>query len=235
MGIFTTDDPRSGQNKPESVDMFADRRDAGRKLARALEKYKGKEVLVLAIPRGGVEPGFEVACHLDAEFSLLISRKLPYPDNPESGFGAVAEDGSTFLIHGAAARLSAVEIDAIKNEQVHEIKRRIQVLRKGKPLLELKGKTVILVDDGLAMGSTMEASILLCRKKKPEKIVVAVPVAGRDVTKQMQEQVDEMVVLESPPFFRAVAQVYRNWYDVPDREVLSIMKEWEKKKTLADF
>jgi putative phosphoribosyl transferase len=208
--------------------MFEDRKDAGKKLAEALEKYANQNVLVLAIPRGGVEPAFEAACHLNADFSLLISRKLPFPDNPESGFGAVAEDGSTFIINGAARWLSATEIDVIKNKQIQEIKRRIKVLRGGRPIPELKGRTVILVDDGLAMGSTMRASILMCRKRDPDKIIAAVPVAGRDVAKQIQPEVDELIVLESPPFFRAVAQVYRDWHDVPDQDVLEMMQKWEK-------
>jgi putative phosphoribosyl transferase len=207
--------------------MFEDRKDAGRKLARALEQYADENVLVLAIPRGGVEAAFEVAAHLNADFSLLITRKLPYPDNPEAGFGAVAEDGSTFIVNGGTGWLSSTEIDVIKNEQIYEIKRRIKVLRGGKSLPKIENRTVILVDDGLAMGSTMRASILMCRKQNPEKIVAAVPVAGRDVAKQMQSEVDELVVLEAPPFFRAVAQVYKNWYDVSDQEVLEIMQKWQ--------
>ncbi len=209
--------------------MFQDRKDAGKKLARALEKYAEKNVLVLAIPRGGVEPAFEAANHLDADFSLLISKKLPYPDNPEAGFGAVAEDGSTFIINGAAGWLSSMEIDMIKKNQMQEIERRMRVLRGGRPLPEIEKRTVILVDDGLAMGSTMRAAILLCRKRDPEKLIAAVPVAGRDVVKQIQSEVDELVVLESPPFFRAVAQVYENWYDVSDQEVLEIMQKWKKR------
>ena len=207
--------------------MFEDRKDAGRKLARALEQYADENVLVLAIPRGGVEAAFEVAAHLNTDFSLLITRKLPYPDNPEAGFGAVAEDGSTFIVNGGTGWLSSTEIDVIKNEQIYEIKRRIKVLRGGKSLPKIENRTVILVDDGLAMGSTMRASILMCRKQNPEKIVAAVPVAGRDVAKQMQSEVDELVVLEAPPFFRAVAQVYKNWYDVSDQEVLEIMQKWQ--------
>jgi len=209
--------------------MFEDRKDAGEKLARALEKYKNKNVLVLAIPRGGVEVGYQVAKYLNADFSLLVSRKLPYPDNPEAGFGAIAEDGSTFIFEDATGWVSEEEIDRIKKEQIKEIKRRVKVLRKGKPLPEISGKTVILIDDGLAMGSTMRASIMLCKKKKAKKVVVAVPVSGKRIAYEVGRTVDEMIILEIPEFYQAVAQVYRNWYDVSDKEVIKIIKEWKNR------
>lgn len=204
--------------------MFADRRDAGRKLALALKKYRGHNVMVLAIPRGGVEVGYQVAEYLNADFSILISRKLPFPDNPEAGFGAIAEDGSVFIAADAAVWLSGEQIERIEREQIKEINRRIEVLRKGKPLPEMTGRTVILVDDGLAMGSTMRAAIMLCRRKKAGKIVVAVPVAGERVADEVSRIADEIVVLEMPWNFMAVAQVYENWYDVSDAEVLDIMQ-----------
>lgn len=204
--------------------MFADRRDAGRKLALALKKYRGHNALVLAIPRGGVEVGYQVAEYLNADFSILISRKLPFPDNPEAGFGAIAEDGSVFIATDAAVWLPKEQIERIEREQIKEINRRIEVLRKGKPLPEMTGRTVILVDDGLAMGSTMRAAIMLCRRKKAGKIVVAVPVAGERVADEVSRIADEIVVLEMPWNFMAVAQVYENWYDVSDAEVLDIMQ-----------
>ncbi len=206
--------------------MFEDRKDAGEKLARALGGYRNKGAIVLAIPRGGVEVGYEVADHLNAELSIIITRKLPFPDNPEAGFGAVAEDGSTFTIDGAEEWLDREEIEKIKKEQKEEIERRIKVLRGGKPIPDIKGKITILVDDGIAMGSTMTASIMLCRKKEAGKIVVAVPVTGNDTLRRIKRIADEVIVLETPPFFQAVAQVYRNWYDVPDSEVIEIMKRW---------
>jgi len=207
--------------------MFEDRKDAGEKLAKALEKYKDKKVLVLAIPRGGVEVGFQVVKYLNADFSLLISRKLPFPDNPEAGFGAIAEDGSTFIFKDAASWLSEEAIDGIKKEQIEEIKRRVGILRQGRPLPEISDRTVILIDDGLAMGSTMRASIMLCKKKNAKKIIVAVPVSGRKVAYEIGQMADEVVILEKPLFFQAVAQVYRNWYDVSDDEVIKIIKKWE--------
>lgn len=208
--------------------MFKDREDAGKQLAEVLEKYKGQRVLILAIPRGGVEVGYQVAKQLHADFSILISRKLPYPDNPEAGFGALAEDGSAIILKESSLWMPEEKIQKIILEQTEEVKRRVKVLRKGKPLPEISGRTVILVDDGLAMGSTMRAAIELCRKRNAKKIVVAVPVAGRRVAREIDKLVDETIILEVPEFFQAVAQVYLNWYDVPDEEAIEIMRKWEK-------
>jgi len=209
--------------------MFRDRTDAGEKLAWALEKYQDDRPVVLAIPKGGVEVGYRVAKYLNADFSIIVSRKLPFPDDPEAGFGAVAEDGSTFILDYAAHGLLQQTIKGITKEQKQEIERRIRILRKGKPLLEVADRTVILVDDGIAMGSTMRASIMLCKKKKTGKIVVASPVASPSNVAELEKIVDDVVVLEQPLFFRAVAQVYANWYDVPDEEVIKIMEQWERK------
>jgi predicted phosphoribosyltransferase len=221
---MTTDSSISGQSG-----MFRDRKDAGEKLASALEKYRREDPLILAIPKGGVEVGYEVAKHLSAELHILIARKLPFPNNPEAGFGAVAEDGSTFILDYAARGLPAATIERILQTQRREIQRRIAALRKGKPLPEIAGRTVILIDDGIAMGSTMRASIAMCKNKKAQKIVVAAPVAGPSTAADLEPLVDDVVILAKPPLFRAVAQVYENWYDVPDHEVLQIMDTWERK------
>ncbi len=204
--------------------MFNDRRDAGRKLGEALEGYKGKDVLVLAIPRGGVEVGYYVSEHLGAHFSIVIVRKLPLPTNPEAGFGAIAEDGSIFLADSIAGAIPSKLSERVREEQKQEIVRRIRILRQGRPLPAIEGRTVILVDDGIAMGSTMQAAVKLCRNKKAGKIVVASPVAGPPAVSSLTGAVDEIVVLEQPELFRAVAQVYRNWYDVPDEEVIEILQ-----------
>lgn len=203
--------------------MFKNRKDAGQKLAVALQAYKGKNPLVLAIPRGGVELGYEVSKALDADFSLIICRKLPFPLNSESGFGAIAEDGSFFINELAATSVSKKKIEEIIAQQSLEIKRRIQTLRGAKPLPSIKGRTVILVDDGIAMGSTMHVAVELCKKKDAKKIIVAVPVASNQAIQKFSKMADEVVVLESPLDFHAVAQVYENWYDVRDKEVLDFL------------
>jgi predicted phosphoribosyltransferase len=214
--------------------MFKNRKDAGEKLAKALEKYRIENPIILAIPRGGVEVGLQVAAKLNTDFSLIISRKLPFPDNPEAGFGAIAENGSTFILENAHNWLSGETIERIKQEQIAEIERRIKALRGGNSLSELEGRTVILIDDGIAMGSTMRAAIELCKNRKARKIVVAVPVAGREVAEELQKIVDELVVLEIPAYFRAVAQAYERWYDVSDEEVLDLLRENIRKKELND-
>jgi len=211
--------------------MFRDREDAGRRLAKALEKYHDKRALVLGIPRGGAEVAFYVACGLNADFSILVARKLPYPDEPEAGFGALAEDGSLSISEDVRFMLSDDEIRKIVQQQKEEIRRRVRVLRKGKPLPELEGRTVILVDDGLAMGSTMKAAIALCRKRKAGKIVVAVPVAGDRVAREIGDLADQTIVLEKPVPFYAVAQAYVHWYDVPDSEVLDLLDRWENERS----
>ena len=214
--------------------MFKDRKDAGKKLADKLQHYKDNNALILAIPRGGVELGYEVAKALHCELSMIICRKLPYPHNPESGFGAIAEDGSVFIYEAAKGDLSDEEIEHIKQAQQQEIKRRIAVLRGGRPLPSLKDRTVILVDDGIAMGSTMHAAVQMSRNSGASKIVIAVPVAGIRSVSEFSKIVDDLIVLESPLNFYAVAQVYENWYDVSDEEVLAFMSEFEKNEKRYD-
>jgi len=210
--------------------MFEDRKDAGNRLADALKEYRDRNVLVLAIPKGGVEVGYCVARYLDAQFSVLVARKLPFPYDQEAGFGAIAEDGSIFLVKEAGNWVLKSEIDGIIETQKDEIKRRIAVLRRGKPLPTIEDRTVILVDDGIAMGSTMRTAIMLCQKAGARKIVVAVPVTGEKTAREIGKLVDEIVVLIIPRPFYAVAQVYKNWYDVSDQEVIAIMDRWHHAK-----
>jgi putative phosphoribosyl transferase len=207
--------------------MFKNRQDAGRRLAQALQKYKyAKDTIVLAIPRGGVEVGISIARALHLPFSIIISRKLPFPDNPESGFGAVAEDGSLYLYPNTVYWLPQHTVQDIIQKQKQEIQRRKHVLRDDEPLPDLQGKTVILVDDGIAMGSTMHASIQLVKNKGAKHIIVAVPVAGAQIVDDLRHDVDRVIVLEIPHNFYAVAQVYEHWYDVPDNEVKTLMRQY---------
>ncbi len=209
--------------------MFEDRADAGRRLARELETYRGDDLLVLAIPRGGVPVGYEVADALGADLAVVVVRKLPLPEQPEAGFGAVAEDGSITYHEGAARSLPHNTIDRVVAEQRREVERRIAVLRDGRPLPPINGRTVILVDDGIAMGSTMRASIELCRSAGAERVIVGAPVAGRRVIHEIARRVDRIVVLETPQPFRAVAQAYRRWVDVSDDEVLEVLERWRRR------
>jgi len=208
--------------------LFRHRTDAGQQLARALSQYRDKNPLVLAIPKGGIAVAREVARFLEAPMSVVITRKLPFPDNPESGFGAIAEDGSVFLHPMAEFRVPRRTIESIIREQEREIERRVRVLRKGTPLPGIEGRTVILVDDGIAMGSTMRASIKLCRKLRAQAVIVAAPVSGRETAEDMRKFADGVVILEKPVSFRAVAQVYQHWYDVSDQEAVELLEKHEQ-------
>ena len=210
--------------------MFTDRKDAALKLAKALEKYKDKNVIVLGIPRGGAETAYYIALHLHAEFSLLISRKLGHPSNPEYALGAIAEDGSVYLSPFANEEFLKVTINEIIDLQKKEIERRIKILRKGKPLPELKDRTVILADDGIATGATIFAAIEMCKKRKAGKIVIAAPVSGYDMEEKLAGKVDEVVILEKPGDFFAVSQAYQSFYNLSDEDALGFMERWEKEK-----
>jgi predicted phosphoribosyltransferase len=211
--------------------VFRDRKDAGRRLGDALLSFQQENPLVLAIPRGGVEVGFQVALRLEAPLAILVARKLPLPGNPEAGFGAIAEDGSTFLVEDMAGIIGPRVVEETICRQKQEIQRRIQILRKGEPLPPLEGRTVIVLDDGIAMGSTIRAAIAMCRNQKVKRIVAAAPVASPSTAEDLKKIADEVVILEKPPHFRAVAQVYEDWYDVTDEEVLRIMAEYRRLKT----
>ncbi|KAA9035665.1 phosphoribosyltransferase [Ginsengibacter hankyongi] len=210
--------------------MFTDRKDAALKLAKALEKYKDKNVIVLGIPRGGAETAYYIALHLHAEFSLLISRKLGHPSNPEYALGAIAEDGSVYLSPFANEEFSKETINEIIDLQKKEIERRIKILRKGKPLPDLKDRTVILADDGIATGATIFAAIEMCKKRKAGKIVIAAPVSGYDMEEMLGEKADEVIILEKPGDFFAVSQAYQSFYNLSDDDALGFMERWEKEK-----
>jgi putative phosphoribosyl transferase len=208
--------------------MFADRKDAGEKLGRALEKYRNKNVLVLGIPRGGAETAYYVARYLNAELALVITRKLGYPFNPEAAFGAVAEDGSVYISETGKQSLTEQEMNEVLSQQKQEIKRRIQKLRHGKPLPEMKDRTIIVVDDGIATGATLFATLELCKNQKPQKIIVAAPVAGKRMEGILSKIVDETVILEMPTPYSAVSQGYENFNNLTDEEALAFMDKWGK-------
>lgn len=216
--------------------MFKDRKEAGKQLAKELEHYRNTETLVLAIPRGGVPVAAEIASHLQTDLSVIIVRDLLFPYNPETAFGAVAEDGSILLLPYTITNLSQEFIDSSIEIQKKEIRRRIQILRKGHPLPNLENINVILVDDGINMGSSMRAAIRLCNKHHPKRIIVASPVASPEVARALdnKEIVNETVILKQPQFFRNVAQVYENWRDVPDHEVISILNDYHKAHSSTD-
>ena len=205
--------------------MFRDRSDAGERLGAALIRHKGTRSLVLGIPRGGVAIAYEVARAIASTFSILVVRKLPFPDNPEAGFGAVAEDGALYLIPGAGEEIPQSLVDLTIRQQQVEVIRRVKTLRGGQPLPDLRSRPVILVDDGIAMGSTMQAAVMCCRHLGASRVTVASPVASPSARAELSASADELVVLFTPSFFRAVAEFYEQWYDVPDGEVADIMSD----------
>jgi predicted phosphoribosyltransferase len=208
--------------------MFHDREDAGEQLGQALHEYKDKDVIVLGIPRGGAETAYYVAKQLHAKLSLLISRKLGHPGNPEYAVGAIAEDGSIYINPAARGSVSEQEMREVIAFQKTEIKRRIEMFRGGKPLPDIKGKVVILTDDGIATGSTIFAAIEMCRNLQAGKIVVAAPISSREKIEELEQVADEVVVLDTPALYFGVSQGYADFYNLVDAQVIRIMAKWEE-------
>ncbi len=209
--------------------VFEDRHDAGKKLATELQEYSNQPVVVLAIPNGGVPIGLEVAKALKADFDVVISRKIPLPLSPEAGFGAIADDGTIILnedlVKKAGLTQEQIELEAMKVREA--IKKRSLLYKGDRPLVILSGKTVIITDDGLASGYTMIAAVESVRRRRPKEIVVAVPVASVAAMEQVGKAANklETCVVGTMPRF-AVADFYRHWYDVSDKEVVQHLSEW---------
>ncbi len=206
--------------------VFHDRVDAGKKLADKLSQYRSKDVVVLAIPRGGVVVGFEVASDLGAPLSVIVPRKMGAPENPELAVGAVTEEGDTYIDPNIVKSLGVTQsyIDEVKQQEVEEIKRRMKTYLGDRQRPELKGKTVILVDDGIATGATMKAAIRTLRRHNPAEVVVAVPVAPPETVERLKELADSVVCLETPSFFYAIGQFYREFDQVGDAEVIRLLR-----------
>jgi putative phosphoribosyl transferase len=205
---------------------FKNRTEAGRMLAKSLGAYAHRaDVLVLALPRGGVPVAFAVSSALGAELDILIVRKLGMPGHEEYAIGAVGSGGVRVLQPGVPGLLGVTreQVDAITARELAEISRRDRLYRGARPPPQLHARTVILVDDGIATGATMQAAVQLARKQGAGRIVVAVPVAPPDTAESMADQVDELVCLEQPMFFRAVSQWYREFDQTSDEEVQDLL------------
>ncbi len=207
--------------------VFKDRKEAGSLVAEKLMRYAGREdVIVLALPRGGVVNGLEIAKRLKCPLDILIVRKIGFPGQPELAIGAVAETGAVVL-NEEIISMGGISDEYIKQEaekQKEEIKRRRELYREGKGLPSLEGKTVILVDDGVATGATMKAAISALKEEKLKKLVVGLPVASVEARESIGGMVDEMVCLQSPPGFMAVGGYYENFTQVTDEEVVDMLK-----------
>jgi putative phosphoribosyl transferase len=204
---------------------FRNRRAAGRRLAQALQHHAGTGAIVLGLPRGGVPVAVEVARALDATLDVCVVRKLGVPFQPELGMGAIAE-GPRLALHPDLARRLGIEpaaVRAIARREADEVRRRVERFRRGGPPAEVRGRTVILVDDGIATGGTMRAAIRATRKRGAAYIVVAVPVASYDIILSLRAEVDEIVCLYTPPELRAVGLWYEDFDQVSDGEVIAAL------------
>ncbi|MBN1366668.1 MAG: phosphoribosyl transferase [Dehalococcoidales bacterium] len=212
--------------KPDII--FDNRHDAGRKLAEVLSQYQGKPVVVLAIPNGGVPIGLEVAKAINAEFDVVITRKIPMPLSPEGGFGAIADDGTMILNENIVKKINLTmpQIDYEANKVRSVIKKRTLLYRGNRPLTRVLGKSVIVIDDGLASGITMKAAVTSIRHRRPKEIIVAVPTASTTALPLVRPVADRVItcITGAPPY--AVSDYYRHWYDVPDDEVVKVLENW---------
>ena len=209
--------------------IFENRQDAGRRLAAELREYNDQSVVVLAIPNGGVLVALEVAGALESELNMVICRKVPMLINPEGSLGAVADDGTVILNEEAVKRIgfSRQKLEYEISKVRAEIKQRSILYQGDRPLVRVNGKTVIIIDDGLASGFTMMAAVESVRNHHPREVVVAVPVAPATAVKRLERVADKVVTCFTgfmPKFY--VSDFYRYWHDVSDDEAIRYLREW---------
>lgn len=214
---------------------FKNRREAGVLLARLLMRYAGRpDVIVLALPRGGVPVGFQVAAALDAPLDVVMVRKIGMPGYPEYAIGAISGDQTLFQSETIEAYgISPGAIEPIVLRERKEIERREALYRAGRPPPQLQGKIAILVDDGLATGSTMRVALRSIRKAGPARIVVAVPVAAAETRQQLADEADEMICIGTPVPFYGVGQWYEDFDQTGDEEVIRLLREAERSHPLS--
>jgi putative phosphoribosyl transferase len=218
---------------PTQPPMFENRYDAGRKLAEKLAAYKGKAVVVLAIPNGGVPVALGVALALDADLNLIVSRKIPLPLRPEGGFGAITDDG-TMILNDETVRKAGLTPDQITYQaaQVRKnIAQRSLLYHKDLPPPAVAGKTVIVVDDGLASGYTMMAAVESVRKRRPKEIIAAVPVASGIAFKEVEKRAKVVACTVGTTLKFYLADYYCYWNEPGEDEVLNCLREWRLRHT----
>jgi predicted phosphoribosyltransferase len=204
---------------------FRDRRDAGRRLAARLLPLAGERPVVVGLPRGGVPVAGEVAAALGAPLEILAVRKLGAPHNPEYGIGAIAEDGTRVFDAEALAVLgiNGGVLESIVARETAELRRRVAAYRGDRPAMELRDRTVVVVDDGVATGVTDTAALRAIRRRDPRRLVLAVPVCAPDSSSRLREEADEVVCLAEPPLLYGVGQWYRDFSQVSDQEVIAAL------------
>lgn len=207
--------------------MFADRAEAGRKLGARLSRFKKQNPCVLALPRGGVPVGLEIATMLEAPLDLVIVRKLGAPGQPELAIGAVVDGERPQLVLNddivAHLAISRAYIEAEKQRQIEEIERRRRIYLAGRPRVDVRDRTAIIVDDGIATGATAKAAIRAIRALGPRKVILAVPVAPTDTVAALKREVDEIVCLEAHVDFTAISPYYGDFRQLEDEEMHDLL------------
>ena len=207
---------------------FKNRSDAGRKLAKALAAYKEQKPVILALPRGGVPVAAEVAAALEAPLDLILVRKIGVPFQPELAMGAVVDGGAPIVVRNEdVIRLAGIDesqFKAICDSELAEIDRRRQRYVGGRDRAEIKGRTAIVIDDGVATGATTRAALRATRMRDPKKLVLAVPVAPTESLAELRGDADDVVCLEDYEFFGAIGAYYADFRQVSDEEVIDILK-----------
>lgn len=207
--------------------LFRDRVEAGRKLAQALSHLRGRDVVVLGIPRGGLVVANEVAKALGAPLDVVVTKKIEAPGEPEFALGAVTQEGDVIMDRAAAESLgaSAEYLEEQIRTKREEVRERMERLRGDAPYPALEGKVVVIVDDGIATGSSVSAAVMSVKKRNPKEVIVAVPVAPADAVQSLAEDKTKVVCLETPGPFLAIGEFYNNFDQVEDLEVKRILDE----------
>jgi len=207
---------------------FRNRTDAGRRLAEALKGYKGQQVVVYALPRGGVEVAAEIAEALASPLDLLLVRKIGVPFQPELAMGAVVDGGDPIIVRNAdvieETGTTPAEFDTVCKEEMAEIERRRKLYLTGRQAIDPAGKVAIVVDDGIATGATVRAALQAMRQRNPAKLVLAVPVAPPDTIEALQDEADEIVCLETPMYFHAIGSFYDDFRQLDDTDVIDSLR-----------
>lgn len=210
----------------DSTEPFSGRTEAGRKLAPELEQFRDKNAVVLGIPRGGVVVAVEIADILGADLDIVLAHKLGSPMNPELAIGAVCEDGKIFVNQSIASYVGATDeyIDIERSRQLEVINRRVSDYRRVLEKLSLRDRIVIITDDGIATGATMQAALWAARQEQPEKLIAALPVGAADSLQTIAEHADETLCLQTPPYFGAIGSFYFRFEQVEDAELIEILR-----------
>jgi predicted phosphoribosyltransferase len=207
------------------MERFADRVDAGRHLAEALRSYRGRDAVVLGLPRGGVPVAYEVATALNAPLDVLVVRKLGVPYQPELAFGAIGEGGVRVLNEAMLRRLglSAADVAAVEDVERAELGRRVDAYRAGRPGEPLAGRVALIVDDGFATGATARAAALVARAHGAATVVLAAPIGAADTVADLRTVADDVVCLGAPAGFQAVGQGYHDFGQTSDEQVRALL------------